>query len=205
MDILRSFRAGCSAMFILIAATPFILAQGVHLNPSPAPGAPRPEETFALLPYTINLKALAALDPKPLRLNTIKEDEAPFRRGYRVVSMGRVFPISYDVLITPEGPGQETLEGFSKSLDGHADILLKTFGTNERLGKYLHYFQRYESNGKPEHVSSNYVFIKNRVFYRVMASSWGAAMIKLDAWPPIKPDANSEAEVTHLLDAMTFK
>ncbi len=160
---------------------------------------------FSDKPYSINLKTISALDPKPLKIETFSPDPFPRAQGVRIISTGRIFPISYEIISIRDTTNQNILGAVSKSLDSHSDIILKEEKSNSKLENYIHYFQRVTVNGKPHHVSANYIFVKNNTFYHLAANNYAAAVMPRDSWGPDKPDANAENEVMSLVNAFEFR
>lgn len=169
-------------------------------------GVSRAVELFDDKPYFLNIAAIQSLDPKPLRYQAFSPDPSATDRakGLRLVSQGRIFPFIFEI-ISVQMTGPEVLESISKSLEGKEDIVLKDFVTCPASERCLHYFQQFSENGKPHHVSANYLFVKNGTFFHFAAVSYAAAVMPRDRWGPPSPDENAEREVNRLLKAATFK
>ena len=168
--------------------------------------AAEPTQLFDDKPYTLNLEALQALDPKPLQVQVFSPDPANSDRvkGLRIISTGRVFPVAYDV-ISITGGKQEAVDAASNALDGREEIILKEFVKCKFSDKCLHYFHRASNNGKPHHVSSNYLFIKDGTFFHFSATNYAALIMPRESWGEPKPDQNAESEVNLLMQAASFK
>jgi hypothetical protein len=164
-----------------------------------------PADLFADKPYALDLKQLGALDPKPLQMGAFAPDADPKSQGIRILSKGRSFPYGYEIIDIRNAVNPKILDAVSKSLDGHADIILKERRQDADLGDCLHYFQRVDVGGKPHHVSSNYIFVRGQVFYHVSASNFAAVVMKRESWGDPKPDLNAEGEVKLLLKCLTYK
>lgn len=165
-----------------------------------------PTRLFADKPYTLNLATIQAFDPKPLQTQAFSPEPAHADRakGLRILSRGRVFPIDYEV-ISVQGAKPEVLDAVSKSLEGRDGIVMKDFVSSPLVGNCLHYFERSSVDGKPHHVSSNYLFYRNGTFYHFMAVNFGPALTHRESWGPAAADGNSENEVKLLLKAASFK
>ncbi|MES2917428.1 MAG: hypothetical protein V4729_02300 [Pseudomonadota bacterium] len=164
-----------------------------------------PAAVLASLPYELNVEKLAAFDPRPLAFTSFSPDSDPKAKGVRIVSSGRTFPYIYEIISVPGVSSPSVLDSVSKSLDGKPGIILKQVGTNPVIGDHVHFFQRFDLNGIPNHVSSNYIFVKNGTFYHLSASNYGPTIIKRSSWGAEKPDPNAEGEVNNLISSMIFK
>jgi len=163
-------------------------------------------DLFSDKTYTLDLDLIAALDPRPLAIREFSPDPEPRVRGLRISSRGRIFPVDYEVISAPQIPGKaKLLSDISKALDGHADIVAKERGRNDTLGDHIHYFQRVSIDGKPHHVSSNYLFIVNDVFYHLAATSYAPTVMPRESWGQPGPDGNAEREVQLLIQAFRAK
>jgi hypothetical protein len=171
-----------------------------------AAGVSQAGELFDDKPYSLNMPLIQALDPKPLRYQAFSPDPADTDRvkGLRILSQGRIFPFVFEI-ISVQGAKPEVLESVSKSLEGKEDIVLKVFAPCPVSDRCLHYFQRFSENGKPHHVSANYLFMKNGAFFHFSASSYAATIMPRDSWGPPAADGNAELEASRLLKAATFK
>ncbi|MES2207975.1 MAG: hypothetical protein V4525_14410 [Pseudomonadota bacterium] len=164
------------------------------------------KDFFSDKPYILNLEKISELDPKPLKIEKFSPHQDPRAQGIRIISTGRIFPFSYEIINIKDATNPDILSSISKSLDNHSDIILKEQKSNNKLGNYLHYFQRISLEGKPHHVSSNYIFIKNNIFYHLAANNYAAATsMPRNNWGVEKADGNAENEVKLLINSMEFK
>jgi hypothetical protein len=186
----------------LLLVSSFTLS--AHAQQSAEKGVPA-NDIFTDKPYIINLKLLSALDPKPLKIESFSVDQYPRAQGVRIISTGRIFPISYEIIDIKDTSNPNALSAVSVAMDGHADILFKEEKSNNELGNYLHYFQRVSLNGKPHHVSSNYIFIKNGTFFHLAANNFAVSAMARSDWGKEKPDTNAEIEVSTLIKSISFK
>jgi hypothetical protein len=168
--------------------------------------AAEPTQLFDDKPYVLNLGYLQLLDPKPLQVEAFSPDPSnPEQvKGFRIISRGRVFPVAYEV-ISITGGKPEVMDLTSSALDEREGIVLKEFIKCSFSERCLHYFHRVSENGKPHHVSSNYLFVKNNTFFHFSASNYGALVMPRESWGDPKPDRNAEKEVMFLLQAAAFK
>jgi hypothetical protein len=186
-----------------IATLCLIIFGCAHVEKTPdSKIGPRTLETDT---YTLNLNLLNLMDPKPLQVQRFKPDDVPGGEGVRILSTGRVFPFTYEIISVATQPKPGYLEKYSAALEGDDNIILKHISIDEKLGRYLHYFHLYSENGQPHHVSSNYLFAKNGVFYHVSAINYGAIVLGKTAWDYTRPDDNAESEVRMVLTYMEFK
>lgn len=157
-------------------------------------------------PYSIDLREIAALDPKPLKLSEFAPDTDKKVQGVRIISEGRIFPFIYEVITFPTS--LETVQTLNKIVEPLAkrdDIILLTSGESQHLGIFVNYFQRASENGKPHHVSSNWLFVRNGVVYHVIGTSFGPMMVPRDSWGEPKPDSNAKEESIRLLRSLRSK
>tara|TARA_R110002072_G_scaffold161448_2_gene312996 strand:- start:3928 stop:4533 length:606 start_codon:yes stop_codon:yes gene_type:complete len=157
--------------------------------------------------YELNLVQIQLLDPKPLKIAWDKPDTNPNVKRLTITSTGPggAFPFVYEIISSTTPPKGEVLETISNSLDGKEGIILKTIKSNQKIGKHLHYYHRQNKNGKPHRVSSNYLFVKNNIFYHVSGTSYGAAAFAKQEWGAPKPDGNAEAAASEVLKNIKFK
>lgn len=157
-------------------------------------------------PYDLELGRLQRLDPQPLTLEGFDPDPTNVDRvkGLRVISKGRIFPLTYEI-ISIQDSKPETLEAISKSLDNHQDIVLKEYMECELSEKCLHYFHQVSENGKPHHVSSNYILLKNDIIFHLSATSYAALVLPRPSWGAPRPDRNSDDAAKMLMRSVSFK
>jgi hypothetical protein len=168
--------------------------------------AAEPTQVFHDKPYALNFGSLQALDPKPLQLQAFSPDPANSERtkGLRIISRGRMFPVTYEVISIADSK-PESIDAIFSSLDGREGIILKELIKCSFSDKCLRYFHRVSDNGKPHHVSSNYLFVKDGTFFHFSASNYAALVMPRESWGEPKPDPNAEREVNLLLQAASFK
>ncbi|MPN62837.1 hypothetical protein SDC9_210590 [bioreactor metagenome] len=116
------------------------------------------------------------------------------------------FPTGYEIIsVETIAKPADFLESAFQALSNHEDILLLERKENSELGTYLHYFQRVDNNGKPSHVSANYLFLKGTTFFHVLAANYSAAARGYQTWGVKIDDQNAENKAQLLLKALTFK
>lgn len=157
-------------------------------------------------PYGIDLREIASLDPRPLKIAEFSPDADKKVQGVRIVSTGRIFPFTFEVITFPTPLGAaETLDKIGQPLMKRDDIVALTSGQSKYLGLFLNYFQRTSVNGKPHHVSSNWIFVRDGVVYHVIGTSFAAMMMPRDDWGPPGPDPNANEESIRLLRSLRSK
>ncbi|MFZ6653911.1 hypothetical protein [Undibacterium sp. TJN19] len=157
-------------------------------------------------PYSLDLTEIAALDPKPLKISEFSPDPDKKIQGVRITSTGRIFPIEYEVITFPAPADTDRmLIAISNSLEKHDDIILKQMQDSKTRGHSIHYFQQVSENGKPHHVSSNYIFVKNNVTYHIVGTSYAAKVMSRESWGEPSPDKNADEEAKLLYKALQFK
>jgi hypothetical protein len=141
-----------------------------------------------------------------LKITEFSPDQDKKVQGVKITSVGRIFPIVYEVISFPAPADTDgMLIAISNSLDKHDDIILKQMQDSKARGHSIHYFQQVSENGKPHHVSSNYMFVKNNVAYHIIATNYAAMMMSRESWGEPRPDTNAENEVQLLYKALRFK
>ncbi len=157
-------------------------------------------------PYDLNVRLLQEIDPEPLQISSDRLASDPNTKRLRIFSNGMGFPTSYEIIsIEAVAKPAEMLDAAFQAMSKQADILLLERKDSPALGTYLHYFHRVEKNGKPSHVSSNYLFVKGSTFFHVLAANYSAAARGYEKWNVGKDDPNAENKAQLLLKALTFK
>jgi hypothetical protein len=157
-------------------------------------------------PYELNLRLLQEIDPEPLKISSqVLVDDGKAKR-LKIFSNGMGFPTGYEIIsVEAVAKPNEFLDSTFQSLSKHEDILLLERKESSTLGSYLHYFQRVENNGRPNHVSTNYLFMKGSTFFHVSAANYSAAARGYQSWSARKDDPNAENKAQLLLQALIFK
>ncbi|MFZ6780785.1 hypothetical protein ACO0LD_28465 [Undibacterium sp. Ji83W] len=179
---------------------------------SAATAATAATETAAIFkdkPYNLDLGEIEALDPKPLEISEFSPDGSKQVQGVKIVSKGRIFPFTYEVITFPSPVGSdsaELLKTIKSALDKHEDIILSQLANSKTLGNFLHYFQQVSVQNKPHHVSSNYIFVNGKTTYHIVGTSYGPMVMPREkGWGPPSPDKNADSEAILLLRALRFK
>jgi|GEM_PF-3981961 len=176
-----------------------------------APAASAATDTAAIFkdkPYSLDLSEIEALDPQALEISEFSP-EANVVQGVKIVSNGRMFPFTYEVITLPppvDGDSADLLKTIKSALDTHKDIILSTLQHNKSLGNFLHYFHQVSVQNKPHHVSSNYIFVNGKTTYHIIGTSYAPMVMPREkGWGPPAPDPNAESAALLLLKAMRFK
>ncbi|MFZ6682190.1 hypothetical protein [Undibacterium sp. Tian12W] len=158
--------------------------------------------------YSLDLSEIEALDPQPLEISEFSP-EANVVHVVKVVSNGRIFPVTYEVITLPppvDGDIMALLKTIKSALDKHGDIILSTLQNNKALGNFLHYFHQVSVKNQPHHVSSNYIFVNGKTTYHIVGTSYAPMIVPREkGWGPPAPDQNADDAAILLLRAMRFK
>ncbi len=185
-----------------------LMLAGLALTASAAMAATETAAIFKDKPYSLDLSEIEALDPQPLEISEFSPEPNQVQ-GVKIVSKGRIFPFTYEVITLPppvDGDSAELLKTIKSALDTHEDIILSTLQHSKFLGNFLHYFHQVSVQNKPHHVSSNYIFVNGKTTYHIVATSYAPMVMPREkGWGPAAPDQNADSEARLLLRAMRFK
>jgi hypothetical protein len=170
------------------------------------PAGPDVNAVFGDKPYAIDLGEITAWNSKPPKLTKFSPDSDTKVQGVKIVADGRLIPIVYEVITFPTATDTDTmLENISSSLDNHDDIVLREFGNSQFFGHLLRYYQRVSEKGRPHHVSSNYIFVRDGTVFHIVATSFGPLVVPRENWGDPKPDQNAHDAVVILLRSLRRK
>jgi hypothetical protein len=157
-------------------------------------------------PYSVDLREIASLDPKPLKIVEFAPDPDKKVQGVRIFSGGRIFPFSYEVITFPTSLDPvDALGKIIAPLAKREDIVVLENGKSEYLGVVIYFDQRSSENGKPHHVSSNWIFVRDKMVYHVIATNYAATIMRRESWGEPKPDPNAREEAMRLLRSLRSK
>jgi hypothetical protein len=123
-----------------------------------------------------------------------------------VLASGMPFPLQYEVVsIENVQGGAAVLDTAFGELQALKDVILLERRNNDALGAHLHYVQRVNRNGRPSHVSANYLFVRGPHFFHVSAANFAPGALGRERWGAPQPDATAEDSVQLLLKSTRFR
>jgi hypothetical protein len=176
----------------------FFLLAGCVQAPLSAP------DPFADKPYGLRLGLIQAFDPKPLQVESFVPDGNPAFNGTRVTSSGRAFPFVYTVISAKVREGADPLTDLYAQVKENPRVSFVDRSSNGDLGDHIHFTERFEQQGKPHHIASNYMFIRGDRFFHVAAENYGPVTLGRLDWKDEDIDVNAEREVLVLIRSLQY-